>query len=70
MGGYIRDVLNLGLQPSSARPEEVTHDAYGPSVFSNQVLLQAGLLHRLFDQGFEVPHPAWYPPRNAIVEVS
>jgi len=69
-GCHVRDLLNLGLQPSSLRPEEVTHNTYSPSVFPNEVFFQAGLLHRFFDQRFEHSHPAWRPSCNTIVEVS
>ena len=64
------DSLNLGLQPSSGRPEEVTHNTYGPNVFSNEVFFQAGLLHRLFHQRLKHSHPTGYPSTNAIVEIS
>ena len=66
----VRDLLDLRLQPSSIRPEEVTHDTHGPSVFPNEVFFQAGLLHRFFNQRFEYSHPARCPSCDTVVKVS
>ena len=49
-GRYVRDLLDLRLQPPSVRSVEVTHDTHGPYVFSNDIFFQAGLLHRFLNQ--------------------
>ena len=66
---HIRDLLNLGLQPSSICLVEVTHNTHGPNMFPNEVFFQAGLLHRFFDQRFEYSHPTWRPSCDAVVKV-